>query len=377
MSFYLKHFFNPDLHHLNLKPCSEIAEASGSNLYNLGYVQNVIKGQVLAEVVPLSEAGPNPDPRFILESSEPPLGFNTVVDPAHPQYILAAVNGYVFYSEGRITVKHQLNVRQDVSFQTGNIHFVGDMCVHGSVRAGFSVHANNVRIMGMVEGGSVDARQDLVIDVGARGGTGEHCVLEARGKILSPFLEKVEVRSRSHVITEKYCLYCTAYVGGNLVVRESLYGTTANAYGSVFVGKQLGNKAGVSTRVFLGYDPENIRELEELDTTISSLSQTLVHLKAVAGHLPPDATEASRKLVRTEKQRAQLIEQRESLWKKLSRDEASMSTCRLIVPGTVYPGVEISIGRTFMQVERMYQNVTFMLSEDDIIVVPNNRDDIQ
>ena len=54
-----------------------------------------------------------------------------------------------------------------------------------------------------------------------------------------------------------------------------------------------------------------------------------------------------------------------------------MSTCRLIVPGTVYPGVEISIGRTFMQVERMYQNVTFMLSEDDIIVVPNNRDDIQ
>ena len=30
-----------------------------------------------------------------------------------------------------------------------------------------------------------------------------------------------------------------------------------------------------------------------------------------------------------------------------------------------------------MQVERMYQNVTFMLSEDDIIVVPNNRDDIQ
>ena len=305
------------------------------------------------------------DPRFILESPEPPLGFNTVVDPAHPQYILAAVNGYVFYSEGRITVKHLLNVRQDVSFQTGNIHFVGDMCVHGSVRAGFSVHANNVRIMGMVEGGSVDARRDLVIDVGARGGTGQHCVLEARGKILSPFLEKVEVRSRSHVITEKYCLYCTAYVGGNLVVRESLYGTTANAYGSVFVGKQLGNKAGVSTRVFLGYDPENIRELEELDATISSLSQTLVHLKAVAGHLPPDATEASRKLVRTEKQRAQLIDQRESLWKKLSRDEASMSACRLIVPGTVYPGVEISIGRTFM------------LSEDDIIVVPNSREDLQ
>ena len=269
MSFYLKHFFNPDLHHLNLKPCSEIAEASGSNLYNLGYVQNVIKGQVLAEVVPLSEAGPNPDPRFILESSEPPLGFNTVVDPAHPQYILAAVNGYVFYSEGRITVKHLLNVRQDVSFQTGNIHFVGDMCVHGSVRAGFSVHANNVRIMGMVEGGSVDARQDLVIDVGARGGTGEHCVLEARGKILSPFLEKVEVRSRSHVITEKYCLYCTAYVGGNLVVRESLYGTTANAYGSVFVGKQLG-------------DGEKVILIEDVMTSGKALREMLPKLAAAA-----------------------------------------------------------------------------------------------
>lgn len=376
MSFYLKHFFNPDQQYLNLKPNSEAVQGTGSNLYNLGYVQNVVKGQVLAEVVPLSEAGPDPDPRFILQSENPPLGFNTVVDPNHPNYILAAINGYVFYSEGRITVKHLLNVRQDVSFQTGNIHFVGDMCVHGSVRAGFSVHANNVRIMGMVEGGCVHARRDLVIDVGARGGTGQHCVLASGGKILSPFLEKVEIRARSHVITEKYCLYCTTYVGGNLVVRESLYGTTANAYGSVFVGKQLGNRAGVNTRVFLGYHPESIRELEELDTGISTLSQTLTHLQAVAGHLPPDASEASRKLVHAQKQRAQLIERREALWKKLSNDEASMSTCRLIVPGTVYPGVEISIGRTFMLVERMYQNVTFMLSQDDIIVVPNNRDDL-
>ena len=42
---------------------------------------------------------------------------------------IAAAKGYVFYLNGKITVKTLLNVRQDVSFQTGNIFFVGDMAV--------------------------------------------------------------------------------------------------------------------------------------------------------------------------------------------------------------------------------------------------------
>jgi len=74
------------------------------------------------------------------------MGGNTRVDPSHSQLSACRRQGYVFYLNGKITVKALLNVRQDVSFQTGNIFFVGDMAVHGSVRAGFSVQGDNVRI---------------------------------------------------------------------------------------------------------------------------------------------------------------------------------------------------------------------------------------
>lgn len=368
MAYYLRHYFDPDLDHLNPKPTG----GSGtSDLYSLSYVQNVIDGQVLAEIIPLENSGSEkPDPRFILQKPELPMGPNTRVDPAYPRYLLAAANGYVFYNEGRITVKCLLNVRCDVSFQTGNIFFVGDMAVHGAVRAGFSVQANNTRILGMVEGGVVRSRRDLLVEGGARGGAGQHCLLDSGGKLLVPFLEKVEARARSNMVIEKYCLYSTVYAGANMVVREQMYGCTVNAYGSVYVGKQLGNKASLATKIYLGYDPLSIRKLEKIDKIIAGFSQSLTHLKAVAGHLPPETNETTLKLVSLKNQREELIKRRNDLWSRLHLDENSIQDCRLIVPGKVFPGVEVSIGRIFMMVERIYENVVFRISTDDIIVEP-------
>ena len=369
MQYYLRHYFNPDFDYLRPKPgIGEDGESS--DLYSLGYVQNVIAGQLLAEVIPLEQAGAEPDPRFVLSRPVLPGGANTRVDPAYPNYLLSTSNGYVFYNNGKITVKRLLNVRQDVSFRTGNIFFVGDMAEHGSVRSGFSVQANNLRIMGMVEGGVARARRDLMVDGGARGGAGQHCLLDAGDKLLTPFLEKIEARARGNMVVEKYCLYSTVYAGANMVVREQVYGSTINAYGSVYVGRQLGNKAAISTKIYLGYDPLSIRQLEKIDKIISGLSQSITHLKAVAGHLPPDANEASRKLARLVEQRERIMKQRTELWSKLYLDENYMQNCRLMVPGKVYPGVEISVGRAFMLVERPYENVLFRLCYDDIIVEP-------
>ena len=365
VQYYLRHYFNPVFDYLHLKPGGE---NGASDVYSLGYVQNAINGQVLAEIIPLEDAGPEPEPRFILDKPRFPSGSNTRIDPHYPNYLLAAANGYVFYLDGKITVKCLLNVRQDVSFQTGNIFFVGDMAIHGSVRAGFSVQANNVRIMGMVEGGVVRARRNLLIDGGVRGGAGQHSLVDAGGKLLSPFLEKVEARARDSIVIEKSCLYCTVYAGANIVVREQAYGGIINAYGSMYVGRQLGNKAGIPTKIYLGYDPLSIRQLEKIDHIIAQQSQTITHLNAVTGHLPPDTNDISRKLQALREQRRQLIRRRDELWTRLSMDENYMHNCRLLVPGRIYPGVELSIGRAFLTIDRMYEKVTCRLVEHDIVI---------
>lgn len=370
MPYYLQHYFDPDFDYLNRKPANSDASGAGSDLFSLGFVQNVIDGQILAEILPLESAGPNPDPRYILDTPTLPAGSNTRIDPAYPQYLLAAGNGYVFYYQGKITVKCLLNVRQDVSFRTGNIFFVGDMAVHGNIRAGFAVQANNLRIMGMLEGGVARARENMKIDGGAKGGAGHHCLVDAGGKLVTNFLEKIEARARNTIVVEKYCLYSTVYAGTNMVVRDQLYGGTINVYGSVYVGKQVGNKAGIATQIYLGYAPQRIQHLEKIDKIVTDLSQTIKHLRAIAGHLPPETNEATMKLARLRKQRERLITVRNELWAKLTLDESYMHNCRLMVAGTVFPGVEISIGRSFLLVERPYENVMFRLHNDDIIAEP-------
>lgn len=368
MQYYLRHYFNPDFDYLNLKPGDSADGKQG--LYTFGYAQNVITGQLLAEIIPLEQLEGKPDPRFVLDKPELPVGPNTRVDPAYPNYLLSDANGYVFYYKDKITVKGLLNVRQDVAFHTGNIFFVGDLAVHGSVRAGFSVQANNIQIKDIVEGGLVRARRDLMVKGGARGGAGRHCLLDAGGKLLTQFLEKIEARARDNMVVNKYCLYSTVYAGANLVVLDQLYGSTINAYGNVYVGKQLGNKAAIPTQIYLGYDPLTIRNLEKVERLITELSQTITHLKAVAGHLPPDANEITRKLARLVKQRDVAIQRRVELAARISLDEKNVQNCRLIAPGKVFPGVEISVGRAFMLVERPYENVLFRLEQDDIVVEP-------
>ncbi len=50
VQYYLRHYFNPDFDYLNLKPGGD---SGSTDVYSLGYVPNVIAGQVLAEILPL------------------------------------------------------------------------------------------------------------------------------------------------------------------------------------------------------------------------------------------------------------------------------------------------------------------------------------
>ena len=75
MTYYLHHYFDPNFDHTALKP--RPLSGGKADLRNLGYVQNVLPGQILAELIPLEylrEENANLDPRFILEKPEFPAG---------------------------------------------------------------------------------------------------------------------------------------------------------------------------------------------------------------------------------------------------------------------------------------------------------------
>ncbi len=368
--YYLMHHFNPDFDRLHLKPSENGTEATGVDLYNLGYAQNVLAGQKLAELIPIEEPGPGQDPRFCSDQPILPVGLNTCVDPSNPLALLATASGHVFYMNDKIAVKTLLNVPQDVDFKTGNIFFIGDVAVHGSVKAGFSVHGNNVRVMGVVEGANVRAHTHLLVEGGVWGGVGEKGLVYAGGNLKCSFLEKAEARARGNMLVNQNCLFSTVYAGASMVVQGKVYGGEINALGNVFAGTQLGNRAEISTVVHLGYDPITTLHMKRLEAIIAEQAQVIKHLTAVAGHLPVNANATTLRLQFLREKQQQHQEERERLMKKMTEAEKQISRCRLLCQGTVFPGVEITIGRVYMRVERQYIKSMFYLGDREIVVEP-------
>lgn len=98
-------FFDPDFNYRSLKPKEK--EDGKMDFYNLGYVQNVIRNQVIAEFLEISpEEVDKYDERFIYKERNFPIGSNCAVNPKNPNQLISLVNGYVFYDEkGNISVK--------------------------------------------------------------------------------------------------------------------------------------------------------------------------------------------------------------------------------------------------------------------------------
>jgi hypothetical protein len=389
--YYLLHYFDPDFSHVNLAPV-EGTDGTADPRF-LGYVQNVVAGQVLAEIIDLDATAPPQikiDSRFVYATKHLPIGPNCAPHKENPDKIVAAANGYVFYHNGLISVKKLLNVRSNVGFHTGNIFFVGDVAVHGDVQTGFAVKAANVLIKGHIESAKVKGAGDVVCLSGIKGDnisvvsdgpekTAEaraqmpNTLIEAGGNIRIPFCEHVQLRTRGNLIIDGSCLHSTLYVGGNLVVKGRLQGGAVYANGLVYVEGQIGSDYSVPTKIFMGYDPFGFLALQKLESQIAYLKDRQIFFERMTKRNHVMEQEYAPRLELTSMKLKILLSHHRELWRKFEVDEEHAPKCRVVVPGKVMPGCEISIARAFFKTEDIESNTTFMLVDDEVISRPNNR----
>ncbi len=70
--------------------------------------------------------------------------------------LIAQKGGFLYHSNGDICVGEIFEVKGDVDFNTGNLHYKGDILVHGSVASGFMVEADgNITIEGNVDSAEI------------------------------------------------------------------------------------------------------------------------------------------------------------------------------------------------------------------------------
>lgn len=362
MPYYLKHCFDPEFDYRSLKP----KERSDGRVdhYNMGYVQNVAEGQELARWVDSPDEGGGED-QLAFDEKAFPAGPNTVVDPKDPDRLLAAVPGYVFYDQGLITVKGVLNVRRDVDFHTGNISFLGDVVVHGGVRSGFQVQARNVMVKDTVEAAFLRADGSLLAEAGIKGGG--KGVVKAGKSLRTAFAENAMLLAGGKMLIDGACMHCDVYAGDQLAVRGRLAGGVAASSRLVYVGEKLGGGLGAETVLMLGYDAMLLNKSHLIEARIKAVLERVEENRAMLANHPELSGELGPKIAEAEGRMAKLVQVRQDIWERIHAHE-DLESCRVIVPGKVLPGVEVSIGGARLAVDDYLEDVCFLYRDRGIVV---------
>ncbi|MDD4731538.1 MAG: FapA family protein [Desulfovibrio sp.] len=362
MPYYLKQYFDSDFDYMHLQPRQR--EDGSVDHFDLGYVQNVVQGQILAEFVEVDEdelAGL--DPRFVFLEPRFPAGRNTALEKGNPRRLVAACSGYVFNELNRITVKRILNVRRDVDYHTGNIPYVGDMVVHGAVRSGFRVRAAGLRVKGNIEGASVEAIHSIVCESGVKGGN--KAFIEAGKSFRCGFCEGATIKTGANFLVEGSCMHSRVFAGGKLAVKGRLTACEAYCFEYAYVGEQLGGGMNAETTILAGYDPMLLYADQKINERIARLHEQIRLSEAHMGKNKAQDKELLEAREGFRKKLALLQRRKTKLWNRID-STGMLERCRVIVPGSVKPGVEVSIGPAYLKVNDFLENVRFYYENREV-----------
>ncbi len=363
MPYVLTHHFDPDFEQRRLRPKNR--EDGSVDQFDLGYVQNVAAGQLLAEWTPLAPGEDTPDGAVVSENTAFPHGEGCKVDPDNPLRLLAAVNGHVARIDGRITVRETLPIGRDIDFHTGNIVALGDVIIGGDIRSGFTVMGRHVTVTGLVLAARVRAMGNVTCNGGIQGGG--KATLRAGRSLRARFCENAVLHAAQNILIDGSAMHCRLFAGEKLAVKGRLAGGEIYCGEAVYVGEQLGGGGQSQTRILLGYDPERIHKDQHIK---AGLRQALLDVEASrvdlgrGGEVAKDYADA---LAQGEQRVETFRRQLKRLWESPAATRR-FSSCRVIVPGRIGANVEISIGEAHAVIPEDTRDAVIRYQDGEIVV---------
>jgi uncharacterized protein len=183
-----------------------IAEDGSVNFKELDMIENVSKGQRLAELIPpvLGTPGKNVVGTELKPLDGKPAVFpkgRNVIISDDGQTMLSDIDGQVMFVDGKLSVFSTFEVHADVDNSTGNINFVGNVVIRGNVLSGFVVEAGgNIEVQGVVEGATLKAGGDIILKRGMVGNS--KGIIVANGDIIAKYIESCTVEARGDIRSE-------------------------------------------------------------------------------------------------------------------------------------------------------------------------------
>ncbi len=323
---------------------------------DLGLVVNISANDLICEITPETpgEEGMNVCGQVIApRPGRPPVipqGQNTVLS-ADGTKLYAAQSGNLVYKNGKFNVETTFMISKDIDVSTGNINFLGDVIVKGSVQEGFSVTAGgSLTVYGAVTGAEITAHDDITV----KNGVCASKVTSQYGNISIGFGENDIITTRGN-LTSTSLVACRIKIEGNLDCTRSpgaLVGGECSVMGS-FAVAQLGHKSYIQTVVSVGSTSNLLMEMDalekqcaEIDEYIQKISASLEYLqekKRRGEHLPPDKEAYIASAIRMKVQKGldkKPLRQRIDEIKHIINAKESLS---LKIQKCIYPNVKINL----------------------------------
>ncbi len=361
---------------LNPSRLPKVATNGHIDYKNIDFLQNATAGSVLALKHPAT-SGRKGTSVLGTELSAPdgkdiplPQGTNTEVSE-NGLTLTATADGSVVYAHNKISIQPVTTISGDVNIETGNINAVGSLRVSGNIESGFEVKvAGDLEVGGNVGDSTIECGGNVLVKgcfigqgLGAITAVGnvtignvDNQTVEAGGDIV---IGGEAINAHLHAgLTIDFKSKKGKMVGGEITARNQIHAHV------------LGNDAGTTTVVRVGYDAELMRnyyktkkEIERIENDIERVKEALYSLHRLK--LDDKLPEAKKPvLVKLDQFMQSVPGQLEALQNQKTEYEKKIeenSKAKIIVEDEANLGVELHFGLVYLQLDsvekcRVYSN---------------------
>ena len=363
-----------------LKP--RINEDGTVDLKDLGAVKNVNKGDKLATKIPatLGESGYNVFGQEIRakrgKEARIPKGKNTSI-LSDGITLISDIDGKLEYDDHNVYINSVFNVMGDVDSSVGNINFVGDVVIYGSIHSGFQVQAGgSVEVKGNVEDVTIIAGKDIILSYGIQGT--EKSRLSAGGNIIAKFIQNANVEAGGSITTEAILHSVVtagdsihADMGKGMIVGGSITAT------NLILARNIGSPMGTSTALQIGM-PSQVyaqykklgNELREKRESLNKVDQSIKFLlaKTQDGLLDPQKQMMLNKFNLTRQPLCEEYEAVAAKYKVLGERLNNVQEGIVKFSDTVYPGVKVTFGSIIKYIDEEYSHSVIRKKDGEITI---------
>lgn len=360
----------------------KIDEEGVADYRDLGLIYNVKMGEKLAEKTPATLGNPGINVSGEEVPAKPgmdlriPQGKNTVTND-QGTVLLAGIDGNATIRDNKIVVDPVYTLGGDVDFSSGNIQFVGNVVINGSVNQGFKVHAGgDIEILGFVDGAEIIAGGSIMVKGGIN--TGSKGLVKANGDISARFVENSFLEAGNDVLIREAIMQSTIRAGGSVRVRDkkaTILGGVTQATMEV-ESRVLGSQLATATVVEVGVNPHYREEYFRLNKIRKEKKQVIENLNHnlnvyQRSGINPESLTPQKKanLIKMLDDFKNLRKEMQEIEERIIFLENEFINCqnsKVKVHDIVYPGVRISIGQSIYIVNDPIKYSAFVLEDGDV-----------